>query len=85
MRIAMRYLRHRKDLFAYNVIFLNMQEFASQSQSMEDMLGLVRRSVISAMQFHKFQYYWNQTETFEALRTYIDMNFEGIYHCSKQF
>lgn len=36
------------------------------------------RSVINAMQFHKFQYYWNQTETFEALRTYIDMNFEGL-------
>lgn len=36
------------------------------------------KSVVSAMQFHKFQYYWNQTETFEALRTYIDMNFEGL-------
>ncbi len=22
--------------------------------------------------------YWNQTETFEALRMYIDMNFEGL-------
>lgn len=36
------------------------------------------RSVVSAMQFHKFQNYWNQTETFEALRTYIDMNFDGL-------
>ncbi|MCI5995392.1 MAG: ATP-binding protein [Blautia sp.] len=36
------------------------------------------RSVVSAMRFHSFQYYWNQTETFEALRTYIDMNFEGL-------
>ncbi len=36
------------------------------------------RSVVSAMRFHKFQYYWNQTETFEALRVYIDMNFEGL-------
>lgn len=36
------------------------------------------RSVVSAMQFGQFQYYWNQTETFEALRTYIDMNFEGL-------
>lgn len=36
------------------------------------------RSVVSAMQFRQFQYYWNQTETFEALRTYIDMNFEGL-------
>ncbi len=36
------------------------------------------RSVVSAMRFRVFQYYWNQTETFEALRTYIDMNFEGL-------
>lgn len=36
------------------------------------------RSVVCAMQFQKFQYYWNQTETFEALRTYIDMNFDGL-------
>lgn len=36
------------------------------------------RSVVSAMRFGKFQYYWNQTETFEALRAYIDMNFEGL-------
>jgi hypothetical protein len=36
------------------------------------------RSVVCAMQFRKFRYYWNQTETFEALRLYIDMNFEGL-------
>lgn len=36
------------------------------------------RSVVSAMRFHSFQYYWNQTETFEALRFYIDINFEGL-------
>lgn len=36
------------------------------------------RSVVSAMHFHKFAHYWNQTETFEALRTYLDMNFEGL-------
>lgn len=35
-------------------------------------------SVVSAMRFGKFQHYWNQTETFEALRAYIDMNFEGL-------
>ena len=46
---------------------------------MEDVGSIYNpRSVISAMQFHKFQHYWNQTETFEALRTYIDMNFEGM-------
>lgn len=30
------------------------------------------------MQFGKIGNYWNQTETFEALKVYIDMNFEGL-------
>lgn len=36
------------------------------------------RSVVSCMRFGKFGNYWNQTETFEALKMYIDMNFEGL-------
>lgn len=36
------------------------------------------RSVVSALRFHRLDYYWNQTETFEALRMYVDMNFEGL-------
>ena len=36
------------------------------------------RSVVSSMQFGNYGNYWNQTETFEALRLYIDMNFEGL-------
>ena len=36
------------------------------------------RSVVSAMQFQVCDTYWNQTETFEALRVYIDMNFDGL-------
>ena len=36
------------------------------------------RSVVSCMRFGKIGNYWNQTETFEALRSYIDMNFEGL-------
>ena len=36
------------------------------------------RSVVSCMRFRKFGNYWNQTETFEALKMYIDMNFEGL-------
>ena len=36
------------------------------------------RSVVSCMRFGKIGNYWNQTETFEALRIYIDMNFEGL-------
>lgn len=36
------------------------------------------RSVVSCMRFGKIGNYWNQTETFEALQAYIDMNFEGL-------
>lgn len=27
---------------------------------------------------HQFDDYWNQTETYDALRIYIDMNFDGL-------
>ncbi len=36
------------------------------------------RSVVSCMQYGKIGNYWNQTETFEALKLYIDMNFDGL-------
>lgn len=36
------------------------------------------RSVVNSMLFGKIENYWNQTETFEALQSYIDMNFEGV-------
>ena len=36
------------------------------------------RSVVSCMRFGKIGNYWNQTATFEALKLYIDMNFEGL-------
>lgn len=36
------------------------------------------KSVIEAVTSGICDTYWNQTETFEALRMYIDMNFEGL-------
>ena len=36
------------------------------------------RSVVNSMRFRKISNYWNQTETFEALKCYIDMNFSGL-------
>lgn len=36
------------------------------------------RSVVNCMRFRKIGNYWNQTETFEALQLYIDMNFDGL-------
>ncbi len=36
------------------------------------------RSVVSAMSAGLYDTYWNQTETFEALRDYIIMNYDGL-------
>lgn len=36
------------------------------------------RSVVAAMLHGKLGTYWNQTETFQALQIYIDLNFDGL-------
>lgn len=36
------------------------------------------KSVVEAMLRHKFDTYWNQTETYEALKLYIQMNMDGL-------
>lgn len=36
------------------------------------------KSVVESLMRRNFGNYWNQTETFEALRVYIDMNFDGL-------
>lgn len=36
------------------------------------------KSVVDAMRRRRFGNYWTSTETYEALRMYIDMNFDGL-------
>ena len=36
------------------------------------------KSVVEAMLRHKFSTYWNQTETYEALKAYIQMDMDGL-------
>lgn len=36
------------------------------------------RSVAAAMKCHNFSNYWTSTETYEALKIYIDMDFDGL-------
>ena len=36
------------------------------------------RSVVSCMRLGRIGNYWNQTETFEALQAYIDLNFDSL-------
>ncbi len=35
-------------------------------------------SIIEAVSNHRFSNYWTQTETYESLKTYIDMNYDGL-------
>ncbi|KIR02201.1 N-acetylhexosamine 1-kinase [Lachnospiraceae bacterium TWA4] len=35
-------------------------------------------SVVDAMLRHRYDVYWNQTETYEALKSYIQLNFDGL-------
>ncbi len=37
------------------------------------------RSVVLAMETGRFSSYWTRTETFEALKRYIDMDFDGLH------
>lgn len=36
------------------------------------------KSVVDAMNSHVYDTYWNQTETYEALKVYIQMNLDGL-------
>lgn len=36
------------------------------------------RSIVGAMLRQRYDSYWSQTETYEALKIYIDMNFDGL-------
>ena len=36
------------------------------------------KSVVEAMLRHRFGTYWNQTETYEALKIYIQMDMDGL-------
>lgn len=36
------------------------------------------KSVVDALMFNEFGSYWTQTETYEALKIYIDLNYDGL-------
>lgn len=36
------------------------------------------RSVVMSITGHDFDNYWTQTETYESVRTYIEMNYDGL-------
>lgn len=52
--------------------------FSTAMTSKEKLSMYNPKSVVEAMLRHDFKNYWNQTETYEALKIYIQMNYDGL-------
>lgn len=62
----------------YNVDFTMMQYWYNGYHLKENISIYSPRSVTASIADHNFLNYWSQTETFEALKEYIDLNFDGL-------
>lgn len=62
----------------YHVDFAETQRWYDGYQFEQTIHVYNPRSVVCAMTSGKFRNYWTQTETYEALKAYIEMNFDGL-------
>lgn len=62
----------------YEMSFPEMQDWYDGYRLGRTLSVFSPKSVVSALISGVCDSYWNQTETFEALKIYIDMNFEGL-------
>ena len=62
----------------YNMDFKEMQYWYNGYLFDEDLHVYNPESVVTAIMRKKFKSYWTRTETYEALKIYIDMNFDGL-------
>ena len=68
-----------KDLCdAYHIDYAEMKHWYDGYHLTEDRFTFSPRSVVMAIRRRKFGSYWTNTETYEALRRYIDMNLQGL-------
>lgn len=62
----------------YNMDFSEMKEWYDGYSFPAGLSVYSPRSVVSSIRFQNYGNYWNQTETYEALKVYIDLNFDGL-------
>lgn len=62
----------------YNMDFNEMQYWYNGYLFDESLHIYNPESVVAALTRKKFKSYWTRTETYEALKVYIDMNFDGL-------
>ena len=61
----------------YGVNFSEMKKWYDGYQ-LDELFIYNPKSVVDALTWKDFQSYWTGTETYEALKVYIDMNFDGL-------
>lgn len=62
----------------YNVNFEEMKNWYDGYHLSQNLSTFSPRSVVAALGRKKFGNYWNSTETYEALKIYIDLNYQGL-------
>jgi hypothetical protein len=62
----------------YNADYNNMKEWYNGYQMRGGISTYSPRSVTASINNNDFSNYWSQTETYEALKSYIDLNFDGL-------
>ena len=62
----------------YDVNFEDMKSWYDGYHLTDKISTFSPRSVVMAVTRRKFGNYWTSTETYEALKVYIDMNFDGL-------
>ncbi|MDO4168172.1 MAG: PD-(D/E)XK nuclease domain-containing protein, partial [Eubacteriales bacterium] len=68
-----------KDLcLKYDVDFSEMKQWYDGYQLTDTVSTFSPRSVVASITRKKFGNYWANTETYEALQIYIDMNYDGL-------
>ncbi len=62
----------------YNISYDEMKEWYDGYHLTDTISTFSPRSVVASITRKKFGNYWTSTETYEALRVYIDMNYDGL-------
>ena len=62
----------------YEMDFVQMQEWYNGYHLAGDISVYSPRSVTAAISRRRFSNYWSQTETYDALKFYIDLNYDGL-------
>ena len=62
----------------YDMDYEKMKDWYDGYRMTDDLSVYNHRSVVYALMDRKYENYWSATETYEALRVYIDMNYDGL-------